>query len=166
MTEQVEDYVDYKYLGNGSAVWPTGHPHRQRSAALCPIIANLVREAQSHGLKFYFKPYELGFPKQLPQLYPLGLHTPAEVKSTRTVLQAKYKELFERTGADGIVLTAEEVHPRGGYGSAFSIQCMIAIMDNVIIRILLNDDCILWHRRIHTCTNVAYTLYCAEQVWH
>ena len=61
--------------------------------------------------------YELGFPKQLPQLYPLGLKTPDETKSTRAVLQAKYKELFERTGADGIVLTAEEVHPRGGYGS-------------------------------------------------
>lgn len=61
--------------------------------------------------------YELGFPKQLPQYYPLGLKTPDETNSTRIVLQAKYKELFERTGADGIVLTAEEVHPRGGYAS-------------------------------------------------
>ena len=113
----VEDYVDYQHLGNGSEVWPVGDPHRQRSAALCQLVAKLVQETQAHGLKFYFKPYELGFPKQLPRLYPLGLTTPAKTNSTRLVLKAKYRELFERTGADGIVLTAEEVHPRGGYGS-------------------------------------------------
>jgi hypothetical protein len=113
----IEDYITYKYLGNGTEVWPATSPHRQRAAALCPLIAALVEETQAHGMKFYFKPYELGFPKQLPAMYPLGLATPAQINSTRTVLRAKYKELFEATGADGIVLTAEETHPRAGYGS-------------------------------------------------
>ena len=97
----VEDYVNYDHLGNGSEVWPQGHPHRQRSAALCPLVSKLVQETQAHGLKFFFKPYELGFPKQLPQLYPLGLGSDAQINSTRAVLRAKYKELFECTGADG-----------------------------------------------------------------
>eukprot|EP01051_Picozoa_sp_SAG22_P008639 SAG22_NODE_670_length_7987_cov_2.733519_1_plen_1844_part_00 len=113
----IEDYITYKYLGNGTEVWPATSPHRQRAAALCPLIAALAKETQAHGLKFYFKPYELGFPKQLQAMYPLGLATPAQINSTRTVLRAKYKELFEATGADGIVLTAEETHPRAGYGS-------------------------------------------------
>ena len=115
----VEDYITYKYPGRGDEVWPpaTSHVHLQRAAALCPLLAKLVDDTHAHGLKFYFKPYELGFPQQLPKLFPLGLHTPAEVNSTRAVLIAKYKELFECTGADGIVLTAEETHPRGGYGS-------------------------------------------------
>ena len=115
----VEDYITYKYLGRGDEVWPpaTSRVHLQRAAALCTLLAKLVNDTHAHGLKFYFKPYELGFPKQLPKLYQLGLETLASINSTRVVLVAKYRELFECTGADGIVLTAEETHPRGGYGS-------------------------------------------------
>lgn len=96
----IEEYVEYTYL-EGIEVYPTDDIHRNRSRALSRIIKQFVSEMHAYHLSVLFQPYEVSCPPQLCAKLNLSAGSP----DLQRVLTARYKEFFERTGADGIIVT-------------------------------------------------------------
>ncbi len=105
----VEEYIDYRYLDK--EVYAADDPHRVRSPIFCKYLKELCDEAHSLHMEFHLQLYEFIHPPRLAELYNLDLDHP----DLATVLNARYKELFERVPVDRIIVTAGEQAPRCGY---------------------------------------------------
>ena len=105
----VEEYIDYRYLDK--PVYPADDRHRVRSPIFCKYLTELCDYAHSLGVAIYLQVYEIQYPPKLDELYGVNLDGP----NIERIINARYKELFERVPLDGMVVTATEVHPRAGY---------------------------------------------------
>jgi hypothetical protein len=107
----IEEYIDYKYLDK--KVYSDDDPHRMRSRVFCRYLTELCDYAHSLHLGMYLQLYEIRYSDRLDELYEISLDNPA----IEDVINARYKELFERIPLDGLVVTATETHWRAGYKS-------------------------------------------------
>lgn len=105
----VEEYIDYRYLDK--QVYADDDRHRVRSPIFCKYMTELCDYAHSLGLDIYLHVYEIQYPPKLDELYGVDLNSP----NIERIVNARYKELFERVPLDGMKITATEVHPRAGY---------------------------------------------------
>ena len=105
----VEEYIDYRYLDK--QIYADDDRHRVRSPIFCKFLTELCDYAHSLGLDMYLQVYEIQFPPKLDELYGVDLDSP----NIERIVNARYKELFERVPLDGMIITATEVHPRAGY---------------------------------------------------
>ena len=96
----LEEYVTYKYLTN-ITVYNESDPHLNRSLALGALIRNFTETLQSYHLTVLFQPYEVSCPPVLCKKLKLYAGTP----DLQRLLSARYREFFEATNADGIVVT-------------------------------------------------------------
>jgi hypothetical protein len=106
----VEDYINYDRLGNGQQVYAADSLHRQRSAIFCKALSDLVDSAHELHLQFFLQIYEFSLPDHLD-----GRAFADDSERTWEFVDAKYRELFERTNLDGIILTLTEPSPRLAY---------------------------------------------------
>jgi alpha-glucuronidase len=104
-----EEYIDYRHLDK--EIYPQNDPHRVRSPIFCKYLTELCDEAHRLHLEFYLQVYEFVYPPRMKDLYDLRV----EGADIQRVLNARYKELFERVPLDGMIITATEQHPRCGY---------------------------------------------------
>ncbi|MBE9510825.1 MAG: hypothetical protein IMY71_08105 [Bacteroidetes bacterium] len=107
----VEEYIDYKCLDK--QVYPQDDRHRVRSAVFCKYLSEVCDYAHSLHVNVYMQVYEIQFPPQLAKLYDIDIDS----SDIERVINARYKELFERVPLDGMIVTATETHPRAGYAS-------------------------------------------------
>ncbi|XP_065191048.1 uncharacterized protein LOC135822251 [Sycon ciliatum] len=106
----LEEYVTYKYL-SGVSVYAADDPHVNRSAALSLLIKSFVNTLHSYHLTVFIQPYEVSCP---PVLCKLNLY--AGSPDLDHVLQARYREFFELTDVDGVIVTVSDSwSPRAGY---------------------------------------------------
>lgn len=106
----LEDYVNYDRLGNGFEVYAADSLHRQRSAVFCRALRELAGYARQWRLRLYIQIYDLSFPDHLD-----GSRLADDSEHTWRIVDAKLSEMLERTGVDGIVVTATEPSPRLNY---------------------------------------------------
>jgi len=107
----VEEYIDYRHLDK--QVYPPNDRHRARSVVFCRYLKELCDHAHGLHVDVYLQVYEIQYPPQLHELYGIDLDSP----NIERVINARYKELFERVPLDGMIITATETHPRVGYKS-------------------------------------------------
>lgn len=105
----IEEYIDYRYLDK--EIYAKDDRHRARSPVFCKYLGELCREAHRLHLGFYVQVYEFVYPPRLKELYDLRLQS----RDLQRVLNARYKEFFERVPLDGMIVTATEQYPRCGY---------------------------------------------------
>jgi hypothetical protein len=123
----IEDFISYDSLGNGTAVYPPGDPHRARAdawtAALRPALAALSQRALDPYIMFF----DLMYPPALALRYNLTLRSP----HLRAVLVARFAELFARLPAlkGVLVYVADCWSPRGGY----AFQQLWATLDDLAL---------------------------------
>ena len=106
-----EDYVDYKYLDK--PIYAKGDRHLARSPVFCKYMSELCDYAHARHIDVFLQLYEIQYPSKLDRLYRVNLKSP----NIQKIISAKCKELFERAGLDGLVITPTESHPRCGYRS-------------------------------------------------
>ncbi|MBN2562109.1 MAG: hypothetical protein JXQ75_14380 [Phycisphaerae bacterium] len=107
----VEEHIDYRYLDQ--AVYAPDDPHVARSVVFCKYLSELCDYAHSFHVDVYLQVYEIQFPQRLDELYTIDLDSP----NVEAVINARYRELFERVPLDGMIITATETHPRVAYKS-------------------------------------------------
>ncbi len=106
----VEDYINYDHLGDGNRVYPPDSLHRARSAIFCRALSELADYAHSLHLQFFLQLYEFSLPDHLDAR---GITD--DSNQTWELVDAKFRELFQRTALDGIILTMTEPSPRLAY---------------------------------------------------
>lgn len=106
----VEDYVNYDLLGDGLQVYSPDSLHRRRSAIFCRALSGLADYAHQLHMQLFIQVYELSFPDHLD-----GRQLSDNSEYAWRLVDAKYRELFQRTSLDGIIITATEPSPRLGY---------------------------------------------------
>ncbi|MBZ5545115.1 MAG: hypothetical protein LAO07_15775 [Acidobacteriia bacterium] len=106
----VEDYVNYELLGDGQQVYGADSLHRQRSAIFSKALSELADYARQLHMQFFLQIYEFSLPDHLD-----GRQLTDDSDRTWEFVDAKYRELFERTSLDGIILTLTEPSPRMAY---------------------------------------------------
>ncbi len=105
----VEEYIDYRYLDQ--TIYPDDDRHRLRSPVFCRYLTDLCDYAHALHLDIYMQVYEIAFPPRLDELYKVHIDSP----NIERIVQARYRELFERVPLDGVIITATEQAPRCGY---------------------------------------------------
>lgn len=106
----VEDYVNYGLLGNGERVYPPDSLHRIRAQIFCRALSELSDYAHQLHMQLFLQIYELSLPDHMD-----GRQLTDESGATWELVDAKFRELFERTTLDGIILTLTEPSPRMAY---------------------------------------------------
>ena len=106
----VEDYINYDRWGDGKRVYPPDSLHRARSAIFCRALSELADYAHSLHLQLFLQLYEFSLPDHLGAR---GLTD--DSAATWELVDAKFRELFQRTTLDGIILTMTEPSPRLAY---------------------------------------------------
>lgn len=106
----VEDYINYNRWGDGNRVYPPDSLHRARAAIFCRALSELADYAHSLHLQFFLLLYEFSLPDHLDAR---GLTD--DSAATWELVDAKFRELFQRTTLDGIILTMTEPSPRLAY---------------------------------------------------
>ncbi len=106
----VEDYINYDLWGDGNRVYPPDSLHRVRSAVFCRALSELADYAHSLHLQLFLQIYEFSLPDHLEAR---GLTDNSA--ATWELVDAKFRELFDRTTIDGIILTMTEPSPRLAY---------------------------------------------------
>jgi hypothetical protein len=106
----VEDYINYDQLGDGNRVYPPDSPHRLRSAIFCRALSELADYAHQLHLQFFLQLYEFSLPDHLD-----GRRLSDDSEETWRLVEAKFRELFQRATLDGIILTLTEPSPRLAY---------------------------------------------------
>jgi len=107
----VEEYIDYRYLDK--QVYTPDDRHRTRSTVFCKYFKDLCDYAHSLHVDVYLQVYEIQYPPKLDELYGVDLDSP----KIERIINARYKELFERVPLDGMIIGATETHPRAVYHS-------------------------------------------------
>ncbi len=105
----VEEYIDYAHLDK--PIYPPDDLHRVRSPVFCKLLTELCDYAHALHLDIYMQVYEIAFPPRLDELYRVDIRSP----NIERIINARYRELFERVPLDGMIITATEQHPRCGY---------------------------------------------------
>ena len=110
MNLNIEDYVNYDRLGNGLSVYGADSLHRRRAAIFCRALTELADYAHQLHLQLFLQIYEFSFPDHLDgrQLSDTG-------EPAWKFVEAKFRELFERTRLDGVIVTPTEPSPRLAY---------------------------------------------------
>jgi hypothetical protein len=106
----VEDYINYDLLDDGQRVYPPDSLHRLRSEQFCRALSELADYAHSLHLQFFLQLYEFSLPDHLD-----GRGLTDDSAATWELVDAKYRELFQRSTVDGIILTLTEPSPRLAY---------------------------------------------------
>jgi len=106
----IEDYINYDRLGDGQQVYAADSLHRQRSAIFSKALSELADYAHQLHLQFFLQIYEFSLPDHLD-----GRQFTDDSERTWEFVDAKYRELFDRTSLDGIILTLTEPSPRMAY---------------------------------------------------
>ena len=106
----IEDYVNYDLYGNGELVYPPDSLHRMRSRLFCQAISELTNYAHQLHLQSFLQIYEFSLPDHLD-----GRQLSDQSSQTWEIVDAKFRELLERTALDGIILTLTEPSPRLAY---------------------------------------------------
>ena len=106
----VEDYVNYDLLGDGKLVYGPDSLHRQRAAIFSRALSELAGYAHQLHMQFFLQIYEFSLPDHLD-----GRQFTDDSDRTWELVNARYRELFDRTSLDGIILTLTEPSPRMAY---------------------------------------------------
>ncbi len=106
----VEDYVNYDHYRNGWLVYPPDSLHRMRARLFCQAITDLSNYAHQLHMQFFLQVYEFSLPDHLD-----GRELSDESNQTWELVDAKFRELLDRTTLDGIILTLTEPSPRLAY---------------------------------------------------
>ena len=96
----VDDFVAYQWLDH-----PDAARRETRAEALSHVMRPLVELAHKLGMSYHIQTYELLFDREVAKR--------ANRDNIRHLLEGKYREFFDRTGADGLFVTPSEAHPRG-----------------------------------------------------
>jgi hypothetical protein len=106
----LEDYVNYDRLGDGFRVYAADSLHRARSEQFCRMLRDLTGYAHRLHMRLYIQIYEFSFPDHLD-----GRTLTDASEYTWRVAEARLTEMLQRTGVDGLVVTATEPSPRLNY---------------------------------------------------
>jgi hypothetical protein len=100
----VDDFVSYEFLN---------HPDKARQLVkavhLGGRIAELVAYAHSLGMEYHVQTYELLLDRHVARQIKNGISR----RDLDNIIASRLAEFFSRTGADGLVVTPTEAHPRG-----------------------------------------------------
>ncbi len=106
----LEDYVDYDQLGDGFKVYAADSHHRVRSKEFCRVLREVTAYAHSLHMRLYIQIYDFSFPDHLD-----GRQLNDQSEFTWRIVDARLSEMLQRTGVDGLVVTATEPSPRLNY---------------------------------------------------
>jgi len=106
-----EDYITYKYLDK--EIYGKDDVHRLKAKHFARHLKDVIDYAHARHIDVFMQVYEFQYPPKLGELYKLDLAN----EDTKTIIEAKVKELFEVVPLDGLVITATESLPRSGYKS-------------------------------------------------
>jgi hypothetical protein len=106
----VEDYVNYDLYRNGRMIYPPDSLHRIRAQLFCRAVSELANYAHQLHMQFFLQVYEFSLPDHLD-----GRQLSDESSQTWELVDAKFRELLERTTLDGVIVTLTEPSPRLAY---------------------------------------------------
>lgn len=106
----LEDYVNYDRLGDGFQVYAADSLHRPRSEQFCRMLRDITAYAHSLHFRLYIQIYDFSFPDHLD-----GRQLTDQSDFAWRIAEARLTEMLQRTGVDGLVVTATEPSPRLNY---------------------------------------------------
>ncbi len=97
----IEDFISYRFMNH-----PQADRREVRAQGLSRALRELIDFAHDNGMEYFIQNYELLFDSWVAEhLTESDMHA---------FLLNRYKEFFDITGVDGVVVTPSEVHNRGG----------------------------------------------------
>lgn len=106
----IEDYVNYDLLGDGTRVYSPDSLHRRRSEVFIKALSDLAAYAHRLHMQLFIQVYEFSLPDHLD-----GRRIGDDSAASWEMIDAKYTELLRKAPIDGIVVTATEPSPRLNY---------------------------------------------------